>query len=38
MSACCPREIKLEDGAIAEEDEEEDSMKMRIWVRDFVRV
>jgi hypothetical protein len=33
MSFCCPKEIKLEDGAIAEE---EDSLKMRIWVRDFV--
>jgi hypothetical protein len=34
MSFCCPKEIKLEDGAIAEE--EEDSLKMRIWVRYFV--
>jgi hypothetical protein len=38
MSFCCPKEIKLEDGAIiAEEEEEEgDSLKMRIWVRNFV--
>jgi hypothetical protein len=35
MSFCCPKEIKLEDGAIAEE-EEEDSLKTRKWVRDFV--
>jgi hypothetical protein len=37
MSFCCPKEIKLEDGAIAEEEEDdEDLLKMRIWVRDFV--